>query len=111
MEIGKALVTVNSKKATLVVENGIATIPCVKGGAVVIDFTTTADSYLESHELNMSEVGYATLYLGFDAAIPELKGEYSVVYTITSVGQLCAYGDCNQYATCKYNTPPDNLIL
>ncbi len=91
MEIGKALVTVNGKKATVVVENGIATIPCVKDDVVVIDFTTTADSYVESHELNMSEVGYATLYLGFDAAIPELKGEDSGVYTITSVGNGYAH--------------------
>ena len=91
MEIGKALVTVNGKKVTVNVANGIATIPCEKGDVVVIDFTQTAESYVESYELNMTEAGYATLYLGFDAAIPELAGENSGVYTITSVGDGYAH--------------------
>ena len=91
MEIGKALVTVNGKKVTVNVANGIATIPCEKGDVVVIDFTQTAESYVESYELNMTEAGYATLYLGFDAAIPELAGENSGVYTITSVGDCYAH--------------------
>ena len=91
MEIGKALVTVNGKKATVSVTNDIATIPCEKDDVVVIDFTQTAESYVESYELNMTEAGYATLYLGFDAAIPELAGENSGVYTITSVGDCYAH--------------------
>ena len=93
MEIGKALVTVNGKKATVAVdENGIATISNVKKGDVVaIDFTRTAESYVESHELDVTEAGYATLYLGFDATIPELTGENCGVYTITSVGDGYAH--------------------
>jgi hypothetical protein len=86
MEIGKALVTVNGKKATVSVANDIATIPCEKGDVVVIDFTQTAESYVESHELEMTEAGYTTLYLDFDVTIPELKGENCGVYTITGVG-------------------------
>ena len=91
MGIDKALVTVNGKKADVTVEKEIATIPCKKGDIVVIDFTKTAESYIESHELNMTETGYSTLYLGFNAAIPELKGENSGVYTITSVGDGYAH--------------------
>ena len=91
MAIGKALVTVNGKKVAVTVTDEIATIPCIKGDVVVIDFTKDAASYVESHELNMTEVGYVTLYLGFDAAIPELKGENSGVYTITSVGNGYAH--------------------
>ena len=91
MAIDKALVTVNGKKVAVAVADEIATIPCIKGDVVVIDFTKDAASYVESHELNMTEVGYVTLYLGFDAAIPELKGENSGVYTITSVGNGYAH--------------------
>ena len=91
MGIDNALVTVNGKKADVTVEKEIATIPCKKGDIVVIDFTKTAESYIESHVLNMTEAGYATLYLGFNAAIPELKGENSGVYTITSVGDDYAH--------------------
>ena len=93
MEIGNALVTVNGKKATVEVDkNGIATISNVKKGDVVaIDFTKTAESYVESHELDVTEAGYATLYLGFDATIPELKGKDCGVYTITSVGDGYAH--------------------
>ena len=91
MAIDKALVTVNGKKVAVTVADEIATIPCIKGDVVVIDFTKDAASYVESHELNMTEVGYVTLYLGFDAAIPELKGENSGVYTITSVGNGYAH--------------------
>ena len=91
MAIDKALVTVNGKKATVSVTNGIATIPCAKGDVVVIDFTKDAASYIESHELDVTKAGYATLYLGFNATIPELKGEDSGVYTITSVGDGYAH--------------------
>ena len=91
MAIDKALVTVNGKKATVTVEKSIATIPCVKGDVVVIDFTKDAASYVESHELDVTEAGYATLYLGFNAAIPELKGENCGVYTITSVSNGFAH--------------------
>ena len=91
MEIGKALVTVNGKKVAVSVANEIATIPCEKGDVVVIDFTKDADSYVESHELDVTEAGYATLYLGFNAAIPELKGENCGVYTITSIGDGYAH--------------------
>ena len=86
MAIDKALVTVNGKKVAVTVADEIATIPCIKDDVVVIDFTKDAASYVESHDLDITEDGYATLYLGFDAAIPELKGENSGVYTITSVG-------------------------
>ena len=91
MAIDKALVTVNGKKATVTVENSIATIPCVKGDVVVIDFTKDAASYIESHELTVSDTGYATLYLGFNATIPELKGGNCGVYTVTSVGNGFAH--------------------
>ena len=91
MGIDKALVTVNGKKVAVSVANEIATIPCEKGDVVVIDFTKDADSYVESHELDVTEAGYATLYLGFNAAIPELKGENCGVYTITSVGDGYAH--------------------
>jgi hypothetical protein len=91
MGIDKALVTVNGKKVAVSVANEIATIPCEKGDVVVIDFTQTAESYVESYELNMTEAGYATLYLGFDAAIPELAGKNCGVYTITSVGDGYAH--------------------
>ena len=91
MGIDKALVTVNGKKVSATVENNIATIPCKQGEVVVIDFTKDAASYVESHELNITEAGYATLYLGFDATIPELQGDNCGVYTITSVGNGYAH--------------------
>ena len=91
MGIDKALVTVNGKKVTVTVENNIATIPCKQGDVVVIDFTKDAASYIESHELTVSDAGYATLYLGFDATIPKLNGDKCGVYTITSVGNGYAH--------------------
>ena len=56
-------------------------------GGSSLTFTLESDI----HELSVGEAGYATLYLGFDAAIPELKGKDSGVYTITSVGNGFAH--------------------